>query len=123
MGYRRRHGGRPRLRQGGGHPRRALSCQGGDGGNADSCSSSSNAVASGKPLWDSEQGSQDYNTGAGPLIRAITRGYIDAKMTALLNWPLIAAITPNLPFATTGLMVAGQPWSGNYGVGKNTWVT
>lgn len=27
------------------------------------------------------------------------------------------------PFATTGLMVAGQPWSGNYSVGKETWVT
>ncbi|GAA5179363.1 hypothetical protein GCM10023322_09120 [Rugosimonospora acidiphila] len=99
------------------------SCEGGDGGNADSCSTTQNAIATGKPLWDSEQGSQDYDTGAGALIRAITRGYIDAKMTALLNWPLIAAITPNLPFPTTGLMVAGQPWSGNYTVGDNTWVT
>ncbi len=99
------------------------SCEGGDGGNADSCSTTPNAIATGKPLWDSEQGSQDDNTGAGPLIRAITRGYIDAKMTALLNWPLIAAITPNLPYATVGMMVAGQPWSGNYSVGENTWVT
>ena len=99
------------------------SCEGGDGGNADSCSSTQNALNTGKPLWDSEQGSQDDNTGAPALIRAITRGYIDAKMTALLNWPLIAAITPNLPYPTTGLMVAGSPWSGSYGVGENTWVT
>ena len=99
------------------------SCEGGDGGNANSCSSTQNAVNTGKPLWDSENGSQDYNTGAGPLIRAITRGYIDGKMTALLNWPLIAAITPNLPYATVGLAVADQPWSGHYSIGMNTWVT
>jgi len=99
------------------------SCQGGDGGNAYSCQSTQNAINTGKPLWDSENGSQDYNTGAPALIRAITRGYVDAKMTALLNWPLIAAITPNLPYSTVGLMVANQPWSGNYDVGISTWVT
>jgi hypothetical protein len=99
------------------------SCEGGDGGNADSCSSTQNAINTGKPLWDSESGSQDDNSGAPALIRAITRGYLDAKMTALLNWPLIAAITPNLPYSTTGLMVAGQPWSGNYSVGLSTWIT
>ncbi|MGH3601391.1 MAG: hypothetical protein ACRDQH_14150, partial [Pseudonocardiaceae bacterium] len=99
------------------------SCEGGDGGNADTCSTTQNALNTGKPLWDSEQGSQDDNSGAPALIRAITRGYIDAKMTALLNWPLIAAITPNLPYPTDGMMVAGSPWSGHYSVGTNTWVT
>ncbi len=99
------------------------SCEGGDGGNADTCHSTQNAIDTAKPLWDSESGSQDDNTGAGALIRAISRGYIDAKMTALLNWPLIAAITPNLPYRTVGLMVAAQPWSGNYSVGKSLWVT
>ena len=99
------------------------SCEGGDGGNADSCHSTQNAIDTRKPLWDSESGSQDDNSGAGPLIRAITRGYIDSKMTALLNWPLIAAITSNLPYPTTGLMVAPQPWSGNYSVGQSLWVT
>ena len=63
------------------------------------------------------------NTGAPALIRAITRGYIDAKMTSYFNWPLIAAIYPNLPYATVGLMTAGSPWSGNYTVGANTWAT
>ena len=99
------------------------SCAGGDGGNADSCSSTQNALSTGKPMWDSEQGSQDDNTGAPALIRSITRGYIDARMTALLNWPLIAAITPNLPYPTTGLMVANSPWSGNFSVGESAWVT
>jgi len=99
------------------------SCEGGDGGDADSCSTTQNALATGKPLWDSEQGSQDDNSGAPALIRAITRGYIDAKMTALLNWPLIASMTSNLPYPTDGMMVADQPWSGNYSVGENAWVT
>ncbi len=97
------------------------SCEGGDGGSADSCHSTQNALDFGKPLWDSESGSQDDDTGAGPLIRAITRGYIDAKMTVLLNWPPLAAITPNLPYSTTGLMIASQPWSGNYSIGQSLW--
>jgi len=99
------------------------SCEGGDGGSADACHSTKNGIATNKLLWDSENGSQDDNTGAGPLIRAITRGYVDAKMTGFLNWPLLAAITSNLPYPTVGLMVASQPWSGNYSVGKSLWAT
>jgi hypothetical protein len=99
------------------------SCEGGDGGNADTCSSTAAARSNGKPLWDSENGSQDMNTGAPALIRAITRGYIDARMTSYFNWPLIAAIYPNLPYATVGLMTASSPWSGHYTVGASTWAT
>ena len=98
------------------------SCKGGDGGSADSCHSTQNALKLDKPLWDSESGSQDEDSGSGPLIRAIIRGYIDAKMTGLLNWPLLAAITANLPYPTVGLMTASQPWSGQYSVGKSLWV-
>ena len=99
------------------------SCEGGDGGSANSCHSTPTAIGTGKPLWDSESGSQEDNSGTGALIRAITRGYLDAKMTGLLNWPLLAAITPNLPYPTVGLMVASQPWSGNYSTGQSLWAT
>jgi hypothetical protein len=99
------------------------SCNGGDGGDARTCSSTDAAKANGKPLWDSENGSQDMNTGAPALIRAITRGYIDADMTSYFNWPLIAAIYPNLPYNTVGLATAGSPWSGNYQIGASTWAT
>jgi hypothetical protein len=99
------------------------SCEGGDGGNANHCHSTPDAIATRKPLWDSESGSQDDNTGTGPLIRAIIRGYVDAKMTGFLNWPLIAAITSNLPYPTVGLMVSSQPWSGNYSIGTSLWAT
>ncbi|WP_443078723.1 NPCBM/NEW2 domain-containing protein [Streptomyces sp. NBC_01497] len=97
-------------------------CQG-DGGPADTCSSTDTAKNNGKPLWASENGSQDMNTGAPALIRSITRGYVDAKMTSYFNWPLLAAIYPNLPYSTVGLSTAGSPWSGNYSIGENTWAT
>jgi O-glycosyl hydrolase len=86
------------------------------------CPSSTNAINSGKKIWASENGSDDYNAGAAALARGINRGYIDGKMTAYLNWPVIAAITPNIPFPTMGVAVAAQPWSGAYSVGKNAWV-
>ncbi|WP_433303864.1 ricin-type beta-trefoil lectin domain protein [Actinoplanes sp. CA-030573] len=86
------------------------------------CPSSANAVSSGKTLWASENGSDDYNAGAPALARGINRDYIDGKMTAYLNWPVIAAITPNVPWGTTGVAVAPQPWSGYYSIGKSTWV-
>ncbi len=88
---------------------------------ATTCNSTANAIATGRPLWASENGSLDVNTGAAALIRSITRGYIDGRMTAYLNWPLVAAITPNLPFATVGLAVSPSPWSGSYRLGKETW--
>jgi O-glycosyl hydrolase len=86
------------------------------------CPSSSNALASGKTLWASENGSDDHNAGAAALARGINRGYIDGRMTAYINWPLIAAVTPNIPFPTMGLAVAAQPWSGAYSIGRNAWV-
>jgi hypothetical protein len=88
-----------------------------------SCPSTANAISTGKQLWASENGSQDYNAGAAAMARADNRDYIDGKMTATINWPILAAISPNLPFATDGLIVANQPWSGNYAVGEQAWVT
>ena len=86
------------------------------------CTVPATATNTGKTLWASENGSQDYNSGSKPLARGINRGYLDGKMTAYLNWDLIAAITSNLPWATVGLMLANQPWSGWYSVGQETWV-
>jgi hypothetical protein len=88
-----------------------------------SCPSSSNAVATGKPLFASENGSQDYNNGAAAMARADNRDYLDGKMTATINWPVIAALSPGMPFNTDGLIVANQPWSGWYSLGKQLWVT
>jgi Glycosyl hydrolase family 59/Ricin-type beta-trefoil lectin domain len=98
-------------------------CEGGDGGNADDCPANSTAEGTGKPLWASENGSEDLNGGAPALIRSITRGYTDADLTAYINWPLIASIYPDLPYDDDALMLANQPWSGAYSVGASLWAT
>ncbi|WP_240799229.1 RICIN domain-containing protein [Streptomyces sp. A0958] len=87
------------------------------------CSTTNTARNSGKPLWASEGGSNDMDSGAPAVIRSIIRGYTDARMTSYYNWPLIAAITPNLPYSTVGLATAGSPWSGHYIIGASTWAT
>ncbi len=87
-----------------------------------SCTVPSSATSSGKQLWASENGSDDYNAGANAMARGINRGYIDGRMTAYINWPVVAAITPNIPYPTMGLALAAQPWSGSYAIGKNAWV-
>ena len=98
-------------------------CQGGDGGNADTCPANTTAEGTGKPLWASENGSEDLNGGAPALIRSITRGYTDAELSAYINWPLIASLYPDLPFNDDGLILANQPWSGAYSVGTELWAT
>jgi hypothetical protein len=85
------------------------------------CRNSTNARSLNKPLWASEMGSLDYQDGAIGSARTFNRGYIDSRVTGYLNWPAVAAISPNLMYATTGLLVAGEPWSGKYTVGKNLW--
>jgi hypothetical protein len=74
------------------------------------------------PIWASESGTQGYDLGAIPLARALNRDYIDGRMTAYINWSLIAAWYRTLPYYGDGLMLADQPWSGYYHVGKSIWV-
>jgi hypothetical protein len=86
-----------------------------------SCPSTSAALSLGKQLWASENGSEDAETGAAAVARAINRGYIDGKMTAFINWPVVASIYQNLNFNSDGLITANQPWSGAYTVGRSAW--
>jgi hypothetical protein len=74
------------------------------------------------PLWASESGTQNYDAGAVPLARALNRDYIDSRITAYINWTLVAAWYSTLPYYGDGLMLADQPWSGFYHVGKSIWV-
>jgi O-glycosyl hydrolase len=98
-------------------------CDGANGDNATAynCPSTPTARNLNKPLWASENGSLDYHAGADRMARQLNLGYVDGRMTGYINWPLIAALPPGLPFQTTGLMVANQPWSGAYTVGKQAW--
>ncbi|MEQ7124467.1 discoidin domain-containing protein [Actinopolymorpha sp. B11F2] len=86
------------------------------------CHVSDAARALEKPLWDSENSTQDYDVGAEPLARAMNRHYIDAEVTGNLNWALISAWYDNFPIGGTGLMLAERPWSGFYEVGPSIWV-
>jgi hypothetical protein len=56
------------------------------------------------------------------MARSISRGYLDGRLTAYINWPVVAALYPNLPYPTAGLLVANQPWSGRYSLGSQLWV-
>ncbi len=86
------------------------------------CPTSTVAMNLGKPLWSSEDGSQDYHTGALAMARALNHNYIDGRMTASINWSTIWSALPGLPFNGDGLLMAQSPWSGNYEVGKSVWV-
>lgn len=97
-------------------------CSGGAGGDAGSCRSPTAARRAGKPLWASESGSQSFVSGSPAMARSLSRGYLDGRLTAYINWPLVAALYPNLPYPTAGLLVANQPWSGTYSLGSQLWV-
>lgn len=88
---------------------------------ATDCPSSPTAQSLGKPLWASEQGSQPYDTGAGPLARAVNRQYTDGRITGTINWALEWSAYQGLPFPGDGLLLANEPWSGHYIVGPSVW--
>ncbi len=77
------------------------------------CWSTAPAVATGKPLWHSEVGAMPGDDGS-QMIRSVMRGYIDAKMTGHIHWPLITTQPPGLRFLDRGLIWAAQPRSGHY---------
>jgi hypothetical protein len=85
------------------------------------CYASQDALDSGKPLWNSEESTEDYEVGAGPLARSLNREYIDARVTANIQWALVASWYGDFPVAGTGLMGAEDPWSGYYDVGPEIW--
>jgi Glycosyl hydrolase family 59/Galactocerebrosidase, C-terminal lectin domain len=98
-------------------------------GAATSCEITEAALASGKPLWGSEMGGMDAGAQAGchepcapAMARAMIRGYLDARMTGYLEWPVLDAMPAKLPFENRGLITADQPWSGYYTVNAMTWV-
>ena len=86
------------------------------------CHVNDDALALDKPLWNSEQSSQDVVAGAGPLARAMNRNYLDAKLTGNLNWSAVAAFYDHTEVGGTGLIAAQWPWSGYFQVGPSVWV-
>ena len=100
----------------------------GKAGPATRCTAPATAIAAGRPLWASELGAMDSGAQTGCTVpcapamdRATVRGYLDARLTGYLEWPVIDAMPPGLPFENRGLVTAGQPWSGAYNVNAMTW--
>lgn len=87
----------------------------------DPCEATATARGLGRPVWATELGAMDANTGAADMARAINNGYNQAGMTGFLEWPLIDSMPPGLPYENRGLVTADQPWSGNYTVDRMTW--
>jgi hypothetical protein len=77
------------------------------------CWSTPAAVASGKPLWHSEIGAMPGADGSA-MIRSVIRGYLDAQLTATIQWPLITTQPPGLYYLDRGLLWAAEPRSGYY---------
>ncbi len=85
------------------------------------CYSSTTAQGLGNPLWMSEAGHMDGNTGAADIARSFNRGYQDARLTGYLQWPLLNAMPPGLSHENYGLITADEPWSGYFTANHQTW--
>jgi hypothetical protein len=93
------------------------------------CTVTDAATESGKPLWGSEMGGMDAGTQTGchqpcaaAMAQAMVLGYVDARLTGYLEWPVLDAMPAKLPFENRGLVTAGQPWSGTFSVNAMAWV-
>ncbi len=80
------------------------------------------ALKSGKPIWATEIGSLRPPGNGGDLARTINNAYIQAKVTAVIAYPLVTAMPGGMPEEDRGLVEASQPWSGYYLVSLNSWV-
>ena len=101
----------------------------GGAGPQTTCTSTTAARHSGKPLWGSELGRMDAGAQTGcvapcapAMDRAGVREYIDARVTGVLEWPAIDSMPATvLPYENRGLVTAKWPWSGQYQVNAMTW--
>jgi hypothetical protein len=83
--------------------------------------STADAQGLGMPLWSSENGSVPSDTGGPTIAQKLNLDYINGKMTAYINWNAVTAYYSTVPFYPSGLLMADQPWSGNYKVGRTIW--
>lgn len=85
------------------------------------CESTRAARRLGLPLWESELGTLDGNSGAANMARAINHAYIQAGITGYVEWPLMDSMPSGLHYENRGLVTADLPGSGYYHVNRITW--
>ena len=77
----------------------------------------------GKPIWNTED--HVYLKGFDCLITIVqcfNRNYIDNGVTKVVNWYDIGALYPMEPYsADPPMLLAYEPWSGNYKVRESLW--
>ena len=79
------------------------------------------AVSLKKPLWASENATYQTDVGYKFVVQTLNNDYISEGITGDIRWNMAAAWYPTLPFAGAGLLLAEQPWSGNYFIGRDVW--
>jgi hypothetical protein len=85
------------------------------------CESTLAARRLGLPLWESELGGLNADTGAAAMARSVNNGFIQARITGYLEWPLIESMPSDLPYQHRGLVTADEPQSGFFAVNEMTW--
>jgi len=62
------------------------------------CESTAIARRLRRPLWESELGTLDGNSGAANMARSINHGYSQAGITGYIEWPLLDSMPPGLRY-------------------------
>jgi uncharacterized membrane protein YgcG len=79
------------------------------------------ADARGLPRWRSE-GEETYISSAA-LASHLVRDYVEANVTATIEWPIVQGFYPQLPWGEHDMFFgAHEPWSGHFGVPSSVWV-
>ena len=83
------------------------------------------AIASGKPLWDSEEFTVSGKSWGSAFYWAqlLNKNYILNRITKTEMWSLLSGIYPGIAYSGTGMMQAHTPWSGYYEVWPAVWTT
>jgi len=77
----------------------------------------------GKPIWNSEE--HIYKKGFDceiSLVESFNKNFIESGVTKIVNWFLVASAYSIEPFPVDpAIMVAREPWSGNYSTREVLW--
>ncbi len=74
-----------------------------------------------KPLWASENATYQTDVGYKFVAQTLNNDYISEGLTGDIRWCMASAWYPSLPFSGAGLLLAQEPWSGNYVIGRDIW--
>jgi hypothetical protein len=81
------------------------------------------AIATGKPLWSSEDSSTYFDAAGGLCLARIQNwNYLFGNMSSIVIWNLISSYYDHLYWYGDSLMGASYPWSGSYQIASPIWM-